>query len=100
MKFYSDLTKKLYDSAEACKKAEDEQKKALEEQQTKAKVEQEEKKAMAQEITKAFEEMRTAQKKYDELRSEFIKRWGYYHVSYSDASMKTPFSIFEDFFTF
>lgn len=100
MKYYGDLTKKLYDSVEACEKAEAEFKKQIDEAEAKKKELAEVKAARAKEVTDAYKRVREAQKEYEQLRSDFIKSYGYFHLSYSDPDERTPFSIFEDFFTF
>lgn len=100
MKFYSETTKKFYNTADECEMAEAEFKKKMDEAEAKKKIEQEERKKMAQEISVAYDEYRKALQKYEELRNSFVKKFGTYHMTITDSSMKTPFSIFEDFFTF
>lgn len=100
MKFYSELTKKFYDTADDCAKADEIFQKQLDEAEAKKKELAEQKAARAKEVTDAFKAMREAQKKYDELRNCFVRDFGYFHMSFSDPDQTTPRSIFEDFFTF
>lgn len=99
MKFYSELTKKFYNTTQECEKAEVEFKKSLDEEEAKKKAEQKERKEMAQEVSSAYDDYRKALQKYEELRNSFVKKFGTYHMTITDSSMKTPFSIFEDFFS-
>lgn len=100
MKFYSELTHSCYDTEEGCVAAEEDYKKAVADKKEKEKATAEKRKKMAQEISVAYDEYRKALQKYEELRNAFVKQFGSYHMTITDSSMKTPFSIFEDFFTF
>lgn len=75
MKYYSDKTKKLYDSVELLTEAETEFDK---ENAAKIKA-QEERKARATEIEAARKEVLAAQEKYNKLVNKFIKDYGSYH---------------------
>lgn len=100
MKFYSDVTKNFYNSAEDCEKAEVEFKEKVALAEAKKKELADAKAAEAKKVTEAFQKVREAQKEYDKLRNDFIKKYGTYHVSFTDPEEKTVFSIFEDFFRF
>ena len=75
MKYYSDKTKKLYDSVELLTAAETEFDK---ENAAKIKA-QEERKARATEIEAARKEVLVAQERYNKLVNKFIKDYGSYH---------------------
>lgn len=75
MKYYSDKTKKLYDSVELLTTAETDFDK---ENAAKIKA-QEERKARATEIEAARKEVLAAQEKYNKLVNKFIKDYGSYH---------------------
>lgn len=106
MKFYSDKTGKLYDSAEACEKAELELKEA--ENREKIRKEREEayqkerkeklaaeRKARAAEVEEARKGMVAAQKKYKEVLEGFIRDYGNYHMtSTSFDDIPTLFDFF------
>lgn len=92
MKFYSDMTKKLYDTEEALVVAEKEmaaEEARKEEEARKAKEAEEKKKSerktRADEIEKAYQEMTAAQKKYKDLVSAFVRDYKTYHYSTSSA---------------
>lgn len=80
MKFYSDKTKKLYDSVEQLETAETEYDRAHAAEIAK----QKERKARAEEINKARKDAINAQKHYNELVNKFIKDYGSYHATYTD----------------
>ena len=97
MKFYSDVTRKFYDSATACEDAErkeferQNQEKIQKEQEAaalKAKKEAEaaERKALAAKVEEARKEMVNAQNKYKDVLNEFIKRYKTYHYSTTDLN--------------
>ena len=96
MKFYSEITKKIYDSEKDCVEAEAailKQRKAEEEAAAKK---SQERKARAEAIDASYEKMLAAQKEYSQLVSEFVKDYGSYHKTYSKLSepLEFPFSIF------
>ena len=107
MKYFGERTNKLYDTAEACEKAEFEAKekenreKILAERKAaelKAKKEQEaaERKAMATEVDKARKVMVAAQKAYREAIENFVKRYGTYHYSTDNfEDVPTLFDVFD-----
>lgn len=107
MKFYSDKTKALYESEEACRQAEE----AFEKQQIQAKLEQArkereekerkekdaaERKAAAAELEEARKEMVKAQNHYAELMNAFIKKYHSYH--YTTTSLDEIPTLFSNFF--
>ena len=113
MKFYSDVTKKFYDTEKACLEAEfkvkEEKNRAqiLREKQEREKKEKQEKlaaerKTRAQEVEKAREAMVAAQSKYREVLEAFVKDYHTYHLSLTgeDAKNIIPslFDVFNQFF--
>ena len=80
MKYYSDKTKKIYDTVEDLQKAETEYDKAHAAEIAK----QKERKARAEEINKARKELVDAQDRYNDLISKFVKDYGSYHTTYTD----------------
>ena len=97
MKFYSELTKQLYDNEKACKEAE----LALQEKQNAEKVKKEkelaERKAAAEKVEVARKNMVTAQKEYKKVLSDFCAKYGTYHTSLSTKDSDDFYSIFDLF---
>lgn len=110
IKYYSDKTRKYYDSVEAANKAEFEMKeeenrekirKEREEREKKEKKEKfaAERKARANEVEDARKVMVEAQNKYREVLESFIKQFGSYHyTSQSFGDIPVLFSSLIDFF--
>jgi len=107
MKFYSEITKKLYDTEKELVKAENEIKVkeiAAREAEIKKKAER---KSRAKEVEEALKAANDAQSKAIQLLKEFTRDYGYFHISYtkddvkSDKSDQTDFfSIINDFISF
>lgn len=93
MKFYSENTKKLYDSAEECQKAEDAlinaQKEKSERRKTKAK--------LVDEKRKAYE---AARKEYQQVLDDFCKEFGAYHFTYNNKDEVDIATLLDEFFPF
>lgn len=89
--YYSELLKKYYDDKEKCLAAEDEYTKKHEA----------ELKAKEERVTKA-KEVEEAYKHYLELRSEFVKKYGSYHMTFTDKDLAgvSIFDLFEPFIRF
>lgn len=89
LKFYSDVTKKLYDTEEALQKAEiavDEKKNARE--------------TRAKEVEAAIKAAQDANKKAHDLLSQFCADYGSYHTSISNVSDSSLFDWLTDLFMF
>ena len=110
MKYFSEKLNRIYDTREACEKAENEavaaelkakleaEKKAAEEKVKKEKAAAE-RKAMAAEVETARKEMIEAQKKYREAIEKFVAKFGSYHWSSNSADdVPTLFDIFNPVF--
>ena len=106
MKFYSELTRKVYDSPEDLEKAElklkeeqEKAKKAAEEAKAKREALAAEKEARAKEVEDAYKEIVKAQKKYNELKNQFIKDYGRFWMSYTDTDNNVDLmDLFRDLF--
>ncbi len=96
MKYYSDITKDLYESAEACAEAEAAELKARKEAEEAAVKKSKERKTRADEIDNAFKALKEAQQHYYDLVSEFVKDYGYYHKSYTLDEIGDLFTHFFD----
>lgn len=109
VKYFSDVTKKYYESAGAAEKAEHEaevqaaQEKALAERKAaelKEKKEKEvaERKAAAEKVDVARKNMIIAQKAYRDEIENFCKKYGTYHLSWSGKDdIPSLFSLFDKF---
>lgn len=97
MRYYSDKLGKFFNE-EAILKAEE---KRFDDQTTKQKAEKEalsvEKKTRANEVNEAYKAVKEAEKKFYELRNNFVKDYGYFHMSYTDSNA-TPITNFLDWF--
>lgn len=83
MKYYSDITNKVYDTEELLikdEKAKLDEKKAKEEAENKKSVLRA---AKAKEVSEAHDKMVAARKEYTEKLTEFCEQFGYYHTSYN-----------------
>lgn len=78
--YYSDVTKKYYESEDALVAAETEVIKAQKAAEEKNKV----RKERAQEVETAYKVVVDAQKKYLDLRNKFIKDYGSYHTTINE----------------
>ena len=105
MKFYSELTQKVYDTEAECKRAEKEFKEAQaaksraeEEKRLAEKKKQEERAVEAKVVEQKREAMIHAQKEYREAIDAFVKKHGSYHFSTNSAE-KIPY-LFGTLFDF
>lgn len=83
MKFYSEVTKKFYDTVEDCENAEVAVKKAQEEKELAKKKLSEARASRAKEVENLRKNMIAAQKAYKEALEAFVKDYGTYHFSTS-----------------
>lgn len=99
MKYYSDLTRKFYESAEDCSAAEDEFYKAKEAKETKEKALKEERKNRANEVSEAYKAYLSAKNNYYKLLKNFVSDYGSYHMTYTgdDANNLLDFPFFKFF---
>lgn len=99
MKYYGEITKKLYDDEKSCLAAEEKER----EIKTKAKQEEEKlketKRARAQGIETLIGQRDGLDKQINEAINSFIKDYGAFHYSYRDdlAPSRTLFDLFSDF---
>lgn len=86
MKYYSQITKDLYDTKEALIEAEVEA--------TKAKSDRAEK---AKEVTQLLKEANEAQKKANAALKEFIKEYGSFKTTIKDDDMEVKYNFWDMF---
>lgn len=100
MKYYSEKTNKLYESAGALEVAE---KELADKEAEKAKL-SETKKIRAKEVEDAYKEVvearkkardiiREADDKYNELKNKFVEDFGSYHMTYSAKDGKSSITV-------
>ena len=110
MKYYSEKTRKFYDTAEECQHAEFEAKEAenrekirkereLAQQKEQKEKEAAERKALAAEVEEARKAMVAAQNVYREKIDEFVKKYHSYHFTTTSADdVPTLFGLFDKLF--
>lgn len=99
MKFYSEITRKLYDSEEELKKVENEIKVkeiAAKEAEIKKKAERTKR---AKEVEEALKVANDAQSKAIKLLKDFTHDYGYFHMSYTKDDVKSNDNDNFDFFS-
>ena len=103
MKFYSEVLKEMFETAEACATAEAEHAKAEAEKEALAKAKAEERKVRAKEVEEAYTAKVAADTAFKEKLAAFCKDFGPYHMSIKnpkEASISALGSIFDSFFGF
>jgi hypothetical protein len=98
MKYYSESTKKFYDSADDCAAAEKElaEKKALatrEKEELAAK-----RKEDADKIKEILERRNNIEKEYRDAVNDFVKKYGSYHYTYTSNNLPSFRSWIDDWF--
>lgn len=81
MKFYSDITKKLYENEKELLKDEQKLTKEREEKELAEKKKSEERAVRAKEIEDAYNIAKDAYQKYNDLMRQFCKDYGSYHTT-------------------
>lgn len=98
MKYYSEITRKNYDTAEDCEKAEQE----VQQLELKKKLEKEressERKVAAEKVEAARKEMIKAQKAYKEELDSFISKYRSYH--FTSTKLEDVPVLFDSLFRF
>lgn len=97
VKFYSDVTRKFYDSEKECADAELELKKKDEEARLKKEAEAAERKEDAKKVEDLLEAASKANKAYKDALTEFCKKWGSYHTTVSEKNIPSLFDWFLNF---
>lgn len=99
MKYYSELTRQVYDTEKQLVEAE--HKLALVNEEKDKKVAQ--KKEDAKKVTDAFknaqdiyDNYRTAFKRYLELRKKFIDKYGYWHATYTNVDGDIDYEYYDN----
>ena len=96
MKYYGELTGQLYDSVEACEKAESERKQKLDEAEAKKKALNETRASRAKEIEELYKNLTNAQEAYTKALAAFVKDYGSFHMTIRNSIPRLKF--FDDWF--
>lgn len=97
MKFYSEKLSKLFDSEEACAKAEAAHEKAVAEAEAKKKALSDERAKRAKEVENAYNAVITAKKAYQKVLNDFVKDYGSFHMTLKTGE-DNPFNLFDSLF--
>lgn len=97
MKYYSENTRKFYDSEQECAQAEIEYSKKLAAEKAKKEELSNARKARANEVEEAYKAILEAQKVYREKLNAFMKDYGSFHMTLRTGE-DNPFNLFESFF--
>lgn len=93
MKYYSDLTKKFYESEDACLKAEKDKQKADAEAIAKKEVEAAARKEDAHKVEGLLKASIEARKAYNTALSDFCEKYGSYHTTVKSSDLGDCFDI-------
>ena len=94
MKYYSEITKDVYETVDALEEAEAKKKEEL----AAFEKEKAEKKRRAEEVSAAFAEVKEAQTKANKLLDDFCKDYGAYHTTIRNPEEMLRFPSLMDFF--
>lgn len=83
MKFYSEILRKVFDSATECQKAEAKYNEKLAADKAKQEALSKTRKDRAKEVEDAYHASIAAQKNYLELRDKFVRDYGSWHMTIS-----------------
>ena len=98
MKYFSEITGKVYDTTEALQSAEIAVKEAEEKEKAKKEQAIAERKECAAAVDAARKEMVAAQKKYRDTLEKFCQKYGSYHTTLNVSEIPTLFDHFFSLF--
>ena len=96
MKYYSETLNKVFENEKDCLNAEKEYKAKVETEEKRKKELADSRKARAKEVEDAYKAVIDAQKHYNELLTNFCKKYGSFHMTFSTTD--DFHSLFSDFF--
>lgn len=85
MRYWSDKTRKFYESEKECVEAEEALDKQLAEAEAKRKELAEQRKVRAKEVEDAYNALIAARKQYNKLLNDFCKDFGSYHATFTSG---------------
>lgn len=97
MKYYSEKLNKLFDTQEACARAEKEHEKAVAEVEAKKKALADERAKRAKEVESAYNAVIAAKKDYQKVLNDFVKDYGSFHMTLKTGE-NNPFNLFDSLF--
>ena len=97
MKYYSEVLRKTYDSEKECLEAEEKYNEKLQAEEKKKKELTEKRKERAKEVEDAYKAVQEAQKKYTELRNQFVRDYGSFHMTFTSKDSDWD-SLFDELF--
>ena len=98
MRIISEKTKKEYATVEECLTAEAEYDEMVAKKREEAAKKAEERKNRAKEVEDAYKAVRDAEKRYVELRNQFVRDYGAFHMTYSNVEKPEELKHIEDMF--
>lgn len=99
MRYYSELTKRFYDEAKECEKAEEAFKEEKAKKEAEALQKSTARKEAAKKVEEAYEKVVAAQKEYRKVLSEFCKEHGSFHMTLDkDGILNWMDSFWESWF--
>ena len=98
MKYYSELTKRFYDSEEACINDERKMREEIEAAENEKRKAEETRRQRTAEVDKARENYINARKQYNEVLSKFCEDYGSYFYSSAADDCNELVKIFSDLF--
>ena len=96
MKYYSETLNKVFENEKDCLKAEKEHKEKVEAEEKHKKELADSRKIRAKEVEDAYKAVIDAQKHYHELKNQFVKDFGSFHMTFSTTD--DFHSLFSDLF--
>lgn len=96
MRYFSDVTKQLYESEKECLEAEKARKKEQKQKEEKELQLSRERKAAAERVEAKHKAMIDARNEYKQELSDFCEKYGYYHMSVKGDTISDWFSNFWD----
>ena len=100
MRYFSDVTRKFYESEKEALEAEQAHEREQVEAAEKAAKLAEERKASAKKVEDAYRAVIEAQTEYNKLRREFIDKYGSFHMTFSTKDGDLFTNLFDRFFCF
>ena len=97
MKYYSEITKRHYNTEKACLEAEEHFQRKQEAEATERKKAAEMRRQRAEEVDAARKDFLAARDRYNDLMTKFCKDYGAYHYSVTDEKNSLGDILFDTF---
>ena len=96
MRYYSDVTKRFYNTVKECEKAENQFMEEQTKKEAEALAKSNARKDAAKKVESAYEAFTAAKKEYQKQLSDFCKEYGYYHISFGKDGVRDWIDSFWD----